>query len=161
MGAALFVEPEALEERQVPIVPTRAAYRVVTEIAPFPDCRRSEHRWIDVLDLLVSGHDVVLVCDLAGQVRSIVRVRYAVVALLTAQVQIDRNARLRNHDSRNLPATDGRLHKSAGIVTEQGNVIDEVESRIVRAVETAGTDVVLPSQVRIRSLRQVCTARTT
>src|SRR5579859_1802619 len=57
-AAASFTEREALEERQIPVVATRATKCVVTEVAPCSRAWSSECSWVKVENLLrASGQD--------------------------------------------------------------------------------------------------------
>ena len=106
-AATRFAEREALEERQVPVVTTRSTNGVVAEIAPSAESGCIKDRRINILNLLISGHDRVDVRDLANQVRTVARIRQAVIGLFSAHMDIDGNSRLHSNDAGNLPTTEG------------------------------------------------------
>src|SRR6202012_4978105 len=105
-----------LEEREVPVVSTRAAQRVMSGIAPSADCGIGERRRAEPLTGCVRVADR---SDLIGTVRGI---RQAVAALSAGELRIDRQAGCYGHDTRDFPAAEHTAHKAIFVVAEDRDV---------------------------------------
>ena len=70
-AAARFVEHEALEQREVPVVAARAGQAVVYEGSPRTRSGISKGCWVEVLDSLAASKHLVLVADRTDEVRTV------------------------------------------------------------------------------------------
>src|SRR5437588_3705020 len=160
-ATARFAQGKALEQGHVPVVAARTTQGVVTQRAPRGRCvghRGSRKgRRIKVLDFLVAGKLRVLIRDCTGQIRP-VGAAYSVAALRATERDVEWEASLQGNDARDLPATDCRPHEPALTVAQEGDVVDEVHHSNVRAVVSAGSDVIHPAGIGIRHSAEVSAA---
>src|SRR4029077_13671306 len=148
-AAPSLAKDETLEQREVPVVAGRTTYSVVAEIAERTERRQSKGRRIEVLNVMVARQDLVRIGDLADEIGAILGVRQTVAALRSAGTDVDRHTGFDGHDARNAPSASYRLHEPAGAVPEDRDVVDEVEGGVMSAIETAGTDIIPPAEVRV------------
>src|SRR5580704_14174260 len=151
-AAAGLAEHKALEEREVPVVATRAAQRVVCSIAPRAHCWVGEGRLAEPL----AG--CVRVADGSDLIRSVGRVGQAVAALSAGELRIDRQAGCDGHDARDFPATEHTANEAVFVVAEERDVVDEVDRSVVGAIVAAGADIVKPAGVGVRNVLEVGSA---
>src|ERR1700730_5440027 len=161
-AASRFAEDEALEQGDVPVVAAGATRSVVTEVAEGPNHGVRERRRIEVLDILFLGcANGLRIGDFAHEVWTVSCVRQTVAALGAAEADVKRKAGFQRDDAGNFPATDGSPNQPIVVVTEERDVVDEVDHGIVRSVKATGADVILPPQVRVRDVLQILATAST
>src|SRR5579859_7789348 len=134
-AAASFAECEALEERQIPVVATRATETVVTEGAEQTGSRRAKGGRVKVVNLLgasrCAGNRAVRIRDLADQIRTSGATD---VTGCGTRREVKRKARFHRRDTGNFPAANRGLHEAVRRMTEYRDVINEVGHEDMGAV---------------------------
>src|SRR5579863_1254148 len=145
----ILTERETLEQGEIPVVAPGRAQRIETRIAPGAHNWRCERRCVEPLPGLVR------IRNAANPVRAVGGVRQAIAALPSSQLRVDRQSGCHGNDSGHFPRTKRRSQESVGTLLQKGNVIDEVNSAIVRSVIAAWSAVIFPTQVWIGNVGQI------
>ena len=153
-AAASFAQRKTLEEGKVPVVAARSPQIVAWQGTPSAEGWKREGGWAEpFIDRMGRG-------ERARQVWPVRAIRYAVVALSTADPNVNGQAGLHRDDAGDFPSSDSGLQEAAFAMPEQGDVVDEVDDSHVGTVVSARSDVVQPAGVRIRDVAEVATAVT-
>jgi hypothetical protein len=113
---ARFTENETLKQRQVPIVPTRAADGTLAQAAPVTNCGYAQISFTcarGVRRVIEPACHGLWIMNRTNRVRSIGCVRYTVVPLLPAQSDMQRQTGFGRDDSGQLPAAERHLERAA------------------------------------------------
>ena len=81
--------------------------------------------------------------------------------LVVGEADVDRKSGLHGDDAGNFPPANNRPDEMAIVVTEQGDVVNEIDGTHVSAIISAGTNVVSPASVGIGNPTQVAATAAT